>query len=114
MASSSIPARGAALDFIRVNLFDPRDMRVLPLSALGPDNDLNEKIDQYVQRVMADQQAFIYVFGERWGPEQGTTDKIFGPNKGGIITLLNERGLRVDGVAYTREQARNPGWTLKF
>jgi len=161
MASSSIPARGAALDFIRVNLFDPRDMRVLPLSAPGPDNDLNEKIDQYVQRAMADQEALVYAFGERWGAEQGTTDKIFGfspgngvhdihmnqgnvgrftgddgvyqdgallfnfprtsqwvgvflPNKGGIITLLNERGLRVDGVAYTREQARNPGWTLKF
>jgi hypothetical protein len=39
---------------------------------------------------------------------------VFLPNKGGIITLLNDRGLRVDGVAYTREQARNPGWTLKF
>jgi hypothetical protein len=36
------------------------------------------------------------------------------PNKGGIITLLNGDGLRVDGVAYTREQARNPGWTVKF
>jgi hypothetical protein len=39
---------------------------------------------------------------------------VFLPNKGGIITLLNDRGLRVDGVAYTKEQARNPGWTIKF
>jgi hypothetical protein len=36
------------------------------------------------------------------------------PNKGGIITLLNADGLRVDGVSYTREQAHNPGWTVKF
>ena len=36
------------------------------------------------------------------------------PNKGGIITVLNDRGLRVDGVAYTKAQARNPGWTLTF
>jgi hypothetical protein len=36
------------------------------------------------------------------------------PNKGGIVTLLNPDGLRVDGVSYTRDQARNPGWTLKF
>ena len=36
------------------------------------------------------------------------------PNKGGIITLLNEAGLRVDGVSYTKQQANNPGWTIKF
>ena len=39
---------------------------------------------------------------------------VFLPNKGGIITLLNDRGLRVDGVAYTGAQAGNPGWTVKF
>jgi uncharacterized protein YukJ len=272
-----LPSRpgGLALDFIRGNLLDPRNMRVLPLSAPGPDNDLNEKLDQFVQRAMADEDSLIYVFGQRWGPEN-KADKIFGfapgngvhdihmnqgnagrfkgddgvyqdgallfnfprtnqwvgiflkfqsqtwhtddktghqiqvetsgppsdanvrpnpfipggqptpempdgavrivsalvnsiespevefvsllntthatislegwqiadrdknkmplngsiaagetlkiqlappvflPNKGGIITLLNDRGLRVDGVAYTREQARNPGWTIKF
>jgi uncharacterized protein YukJ len=35
-------------------------------------------------------------------------------NKGGVITLIDEQGLKVHGVAYTREQARNPGWTLVF
>jgi hypothetical protein len=35
-------------------------------------------------------------------------------NKGGIITLLNQQGLKVDGVAYTREQANQPGWTIVF
>jgi hypothetical protein len=35
-------------------------------------------------------------------------------NKGGVITLLDEQGLKVHGVSYTREQARNPGWTLVF
>jgi len=33
-------------------------------------------------------------------------------NKGGIITLLDEKRLKVDGVAYT--QARHPGWTITF
>ena len=32
-------------------------------------------------------------------------------NKGGIITLLNENGLKVDGVSYTHSKARHPGWT---
>lgn len=35
-------------------------------------------------------------------------------NKGGIISLLNAAGFKVDGVSYTREQARHPGWTIAF
>ena len=35
-------------------------------------------------------------------------------NQGGIITLLNDDGLKVDGVSYTKAQASNPGWTIVF
>jgi uncharacterized protein YukJ len=35
-------------------------------------------------------------------------------NKGGVVTLVDDQGLKVDGVAYTREQAKDPGWTLVF
>jgi hypothetical protein len=35
-------------------------------------------------------------------------------NKGGIISVLNGDGLKVDGVSYTREQANQPGWTIVF
>jgi len=35
-------------------------------------------------------------------------------NKGGVITLIDEQGLKVDGVSYTKAQAANPGWTLVF
>jgi hypothetical protein len=35
-------------------------------------------------------------------------------NKGGTITLLDNKGLKVDGVAYTEEQAKKEGWTLVF
>jgi hypothetical protein len=35
-------------------------------------------------------------------------------NRGGIISLLDERGVKVHGVAYTREQARTPGVTIAF
>ena len=35
-------------------------------------------------------------------------------NKGGMITLVDAAGLKVDGVAYTKEQASNEGWTIVF
>jgi hypothetical protein len=35
-------------------------------------------------------------------------------NKGGIISLIDERSLKVDGVSYTHAQAQHPGWTLVF
>lgn len=75
---------GIALDFIRGNLMQPWELKPLPLSAAGPDNDLNEKIDAYVQRAMADETAWIYAFGETWGPEEDKADRYFGfrPGRG--------------------------------
>lgn len=35
-------------------------------------------------------------------------------NQGGIVTLLDPQGLKVDGVSYTRQQASRQGWTLVF
>ncbi|HVW65008.1 MAG TPA: DUF2278 family protein [Nitrosospira sp.] len=100
---------GLALDFIRSNLFDPRDLRVLPFNVPGPDNDLNEKIDQFVQRAMADEDALVYAFGERWGPESNVTDKIFGfvpgngvhdihMNQGNTGRFVGDDGVYQDGA----------------
>lgn len=73
----SVPNK-IALDFIRGNLFDHTLMKPLPHNIPGPDNDLNEKIDAYVQRAIGDERASVYAFGERWGPEAGIKDKYFG------------------------------------
>jgi uncharacterized protein YukJ len=35
-------------------------------------------------------------------------------NRGGIITVLDDRGLKVDGVSYTEQEAQREGWTLIF
>ena len=35
-------------------------------------------------------------------------------NQGGLISLLDDQGLKVDGVSYVKEQARRAGWTLVF
>jgi uncharacterized protein YukJ len=69
---------GLALDFIRGNLFNRDNMKPLPFNLPGPDNDLNEMLDKYIQRAMADEAAFVYAFGSRWGPEPQLKDKIFG------------------------------------
>jgi len=80
-----LPAKpgGIALDFIRGNLMQPQEMVPLPVSAPGPDNDLNEKLDQFVQRALSNENAMVYAFGETWGPES-KADKYFGfrPGRG--------------------------------
>ena len=35
-------------------------------------------------------------------------------NEGGLITLLNPDGLKVDGVSYTQAQAAAEGWSIVF
>ncbi|MDK1494085.1 DUF2278 family protein [Sinorhizobium sp. 7-81] len=81
--TSSEPG-GIALDFIRGNLMQPWEFTPLPLTAAGLDNDLNEKIDAYIQRAMSDEGAMLYAFGETWGPEHDKADKYFGfkPGRG--------------------------------
>ena len=69
---------GIAIDFIRANVVDRAAFVSLPFNIPGPDNDLNEKVDAQIQRAMGDEDAVLYAFGERWGPENGKKDKIFG------------------------------------
>ena len=76
---------GLAMDYIRANLFKADQMMPLPFDVPGPDNDLNEKIDYHVQRALAEEDAMIYAFGERWGPEPNSRDKYFGFKPGNGI-----------------------------
>ncbi|MFJ9711063.1 DUF2278 family protein [Streptomyces sp. NPDC101234] len=69
---------GPNLDFVRGNLFDPSHLRTLPPDVSGPDNDLADLLDHYVQRAVDDPDARLYVFGERFGPEPAVKDKVFG------------------------------------
>jgi len=97
-----------ALDFIRGNLFNRNDMRPLPFSVPGFDNDLNEKIDRVMQRAVGDERALVYAFGERWGPEPGVKDKYFGflpgngvhdihMNQGNAGRFVGDDGVYQDG-----------------
>ena len=101
------PGSGA-LDFIRGNLFDRTQMRPLPFSLPGFDNDLNEKVDRVMQRAVADETALVYAFGERWGPEPSVKDKYFGflpgngihdihMNQGNAAQFVSDDGVYQDG-----------------
>lgn len=106
-AINSAPG-GIALDFIRGNLFDSSKMTPLPHDIPGPDNDLNDKINHFVERAIGDSDAMIYAFGERWGPEQNIKDKYFGfkpgngihdihMNQGNVGRFVQDDGVWQDG-----------------
>ena len=105
----SSQAGGAALDFIRGSLFDQGNMVALAFDMPGADNDLDEKIDRYVQRALTEQEATLYAFGERWGPEPGKPDKVFGfepgngvhdihMNQSNVGQFIGDDGVYQDGA----------------
>ena len=53
-------------------------MRPLPADTAGPDNDLADLLDHYVTRAITDGRGTLHAFGQRWGPEAQTADKVFG------------------------------------
>jgi uncharacterized protein YukJ len=100
---------GTALDFIRGNLFDRQDMQPLPHDLPGQDNDLNDLLEHYMLRAHQDPNASIYAFGQRWGPEPNTPDKIFGfkpgngvhdihMNQGNVNPFTGDDGVWQDGA----------------
>jgi uncharacterized protein YukJ len=100
---------GAALDFIRANLFDPARMRSLPPDVAGPDNDLADLIDHYVKRAIVDTDATLAVFGDRWGPDSSHIDHVFGfrpgngvhdvhMNQGNADRFADDNGVWQDGA----------------
>jgi uncharacterized protein YukJ len=68
---------GPALDYIRGNLFQREGMRPVPTTEPGPENDLGDFLDHYVRRALGNGDARAYVFGQAWGPEPTTKDKVF-------------------------------------
>ena len=116
---------GAALDFIRGNLLSRADMRPLPPDVAGPDNDLADHLDRHVKRAIADPAALVYAFGERWGPESGKRDKVFGfkpgngvhdihMNQGNSERFRGDDGVWQDGGLLLRIGDRWVGIFLAF
>ena len=113
-----------ALDYIRGNLFDRTKMRPLPFNVPGLDNDLNEKIDSVMQRAVADEEATVYAFGERWGPEKNKKDKYFGflpgngihdihMNQSNVGNFVGDDGVWQDGGVMVHFPTQNQ-WVAVF
>jgi uncharacterized protein YukJ len=115
--------QSGALDFIRGNLLQPGLMTPLPINLPGPDNDLNEKLDQVVQRAMADEHALVCAFGQRWGPENKADDYFgFKPgngvhdihmNQGNTGSFVQDDGVWQDGGLLFQFPNQNQ-WTAVF
>jgi len=77
-AFTPLPSRpdGLALDFIRGNLFDVAQMVPLDSNVPGDNNDLNDKLDLFVQQAISDDDAVVYAFGQHWVDADGA-DKYF-------------------------------------
>lgn len=100
-------SRESSLDYIRGNLFEPTAMRTLPPDVTGPDNDLADILDHYVERAIADPTARMFAFGQRFGPE-AAPDKVFGfapgngvhdihMNQGNSAEFAHDDGVWQDG-----------------
>lgn len=99
---------GQSLDYIRANLFDRLDMRILPSSLPGPNNDLSDQLEHFIRRAIDEPGATVYAFGQRWGPESQKKDKIFNflpgngihdihMNQGNIAQFVGDDGVWQDG-----------------
>ncbi|MDX6376940.1 MAG: hypothetical protein QOE98_1243, partial [Gaiellaceae bacterium] len=97
--------------------FDRARMRLLAPALAGPDNDLADLLDGWLARAVADPAATVFAFGQRFGPEAGVADKVFGftpangvhdihCNQGNAPPFERDNGVRQDGallVALPRE-----------
>src|SRR3954454_16533804 len=65
---NSLPSTPSSisLDFIRSNLFDISEMVPLPSNANGNNDDLNDRLDFFIQLAIKDESAVIYAFGQHW------------------------------------------------
>jgi uncharacterized protein YukJ len=126
---TAIPNGGpntAALDYIRGNLFDFKDLQILPATANGSNNDLNDIFDVWVEKALATEGTLIYAFGSKWAPEK-TPDQYFDftpgqgihdihMNQGNTGSFAKDNGVYTDGGLFIHfpDEDRWVAMFLKF
>jgi uncharacterized protein YukJ len=115
---------GLALDFIRGNLFDHTQMRLLPCDLPGEDNDLQDRIEHFANRASGDPTALVYAFGTRWGPDAAESDSVFNflpgngvhnihMNQGNAAPYQSDDGVYQDGALLIHFPSTNQ-WVAMF
>ncbi|WP_157950193.1 YukJ family protein [Vallitalea okinawensis] len=91
-------ARRYSIDYIRSDLgFHRENMKKIPHDKAGPDNDLNEKLNFYLNRAIESDNADVYVYGTRWKSSNSCKpDRIFGfsPSMGMHDIHMNQGNIR--------------------
>lgn len=85
---------GAAIDYIRSNMFRATEMKPITHLEPGENNDLFEFIEDMLNRAIEDKDALVYAFGDRWGPEDHQEDTYFHftPGNGVHMIHMNQGG----------------------
>lgn len=119
----------AALDYIRGNLFNIHDMRIVPTLLGGPNNDLNDLLAVHIDGAIETPGARIYAFGSKWGPEPHKEDAYFDfipgngihdihMNQGNSGRHAQDNGVYQDGGLFVYFPAKDNGeperWIAMF
>jgi uncharacterized protein YukJ len=114
---------GLAIDYVRAGYVAKADMVPLPVSG-DDDNDLNDKIDSFVQRAMNSAGARIFAYGSFFKDAPNVKDKYFDfkpsqgihdvhMNQGNDPAHKNDDGIWSDGALLFHYPARQQ-WAAVF
>ena len=102
----------SAIDYIRGDMgFNRDNMKKIPHDKVGPNNDLNEKLNHYINKAI-DENADIYIYGTKWktgnyckpdrifdfSPSMGMHD--IHMNQGNIRKWKKDSGVWQDGCLF--------------
>jgi uncharacterized protein YukJ len=92
----------SSIDYIRSNIFRATDMKPVTHLAPGPNNDLFEYVEDFLQRAITEKGAMVYAFGEKWGPEADKEDQYFKflPGNGVHLIHMNQGGAGENNGTY--------------
>jgi len=116
-------AGGLAIDFVRTEHLKPSDFVALPATTPGDDNDLNDRVDGFVERAISQKDARVYAFGSsfldpgqkdqyfNFKPAQGIHDVHM--NQGNSGSFAKDDGVFQDGALLFHFPAENR-WIAVF
>jgi uncharacterized protein YukJ len=116
-------AGGLAIDFVRTEHLQPSDFVALPATNPGDDNDLNDRVDGFVERAISQKDARVYAFGSsfldpgqkdqyfNFKPAQGIHDVHM--NQGNAGSFAKDDGVFQDGALLFHFPAENR-WIAVF